>query len=422
MSARALAILSLLGCGVFAPGCGSSEKSPSCVVNQPCTCAGNLPGATTCVNDHASCSCAGAVGGSAAHAGATAGAGMSAPNQIGALAGASGSLASIAGSRALPAGGAGSGGSRGASGSGGIGTAIAGATAVAGSSTAGAGGMSGASAAGMSAAGMTGSTGSGDMPGSLPKPKEMCPKIATGNVTFLGSTVSITASPAGKKGPMVFYWHGTAETAAEVNQGLGQGAIADVQANGGVIASFTDTNSKGTNTGDAVWYTGDFDTADEILGCAIEQGLVDVTHIHSAGYSAGGLQTGAMIFAKAYLASVLCYSGGQSFVITGQLPDPTNVPAMIGAHGPPGTDVFAGIFDGGQSTLDLEKTMKGLKGFVIDCQDSGDHIVGFIGGERTAVAPAAWQFFKDHPFKNSKPYAAGLPAASKFPAACKISQ
>jgi hypothetical protein len=283
-------------------------------------------------------------------------------------------------------------------------------TGVSGSTKAGGGGAGGSTKTSTSA------VSSGTTPANLPKPTQTCPQLVTGNVTFLSDpAVSLTVGPPGKKGPMVFYWHGTAMTSAEAGQGLGQAALADVAANGGVIASFNTTNGRGVNTGDMVWYTGDFETADEILACALEQNLVDITHIHSAGYSAGGLQTGAMIFAKGYLASVLCYSGGVLF--PGQLPDPSNVPSMIGAHGPSGTDSF--IMNLGQSTIDLETTMKGLGAFVIDCQDSGDHVAGFMT-QRTAVGPAAWQFFKDHPFKNSKPYAKGLPASSNFPEYCKI--
>jgi hypothetical protein len=129
--------------------------------------------------------------------------------------------------------------------------------------------------------------------------------------------------------------------------------------------------------------------------------LLIAAYVDSPSYGAGGLQTGAMIFAKGYLASVLCYSGGGRFE-SGKLPDPSNVPSMIGAYGPAGTDTFMGMFDGGQSTLSLEKTLKGLGGFVIGCQDTGDHVNGFMT-QRTAVGPAAWQFFKDRPFRNSKP-------------------
>jgi hypothetical protein len=384
MAAKGYLVIGLMGFGAVFFGCASTDEG--CIANKPCQC-GVAISYTTCVNGKPICFCgvlnAGTsgstiqtgLGGAVAQAGQG---GTRVTGKGGAKAGAGGSTKPVTGGSKAGAGAAGSAGSAGS-------------------------------------AGKTNTNAvSGTTPASLPTAKETCPPLVSGNMTFLGSTVTMTVGPAGKKGPMVFYWHGTAMTSAEAGQGLGQAALADVQANGGVIASFTTTNSQGTNTGDMVWYTGDFDTADEILACAIEQDLIDITHIHSAGYSAGALQTGAMIFTKGYLASVLCYSGGVIF--PGQLPDPSNVPSMIGAHGPSGTDTF--IMNLGQSTIDLETTMKGLGGFVIDCQDTGDHVVGF--GARTAVGPAAWQFFKDHPFKNSKPYASGLPASNKFPDYCKI--
>jgi hypothetical protein len=156
---------------------------------------------------------------------------------------------------------------------------------------AGAGGAGGADSA---SAGGTGPT--------LPKAKETCPPmagLAGKNVTFLGNAVTIWSGPSGAVGPMVFYWHATTATSDEAVSGLGPGTR-EVVNSGGVIASFNDSNGTGTNTGDFTWYTGDFNTADEVLACANQQGLIDVTHIHSSGYSPGACQTSAMVYARPY--------------------------------------------------------------------------------------------------------------------------
>ena len=249
----------------------------------------------------------------------------------------------------------------------------------------------------------------------IPTAKAACPTmagLAGTNVTFLGSAVTIWSGPAGSVGPMVFYWHATNATSDEALSGLGPGT-SEVMNSGGVVAAFNASNGTGTNTGDYTWYTGDFATADEILACAKQQGLIDVAHIHSAGYSPGSCQTAAMVYSRAYLASILCYSGGA--MTMGALPDPTNHPAVIGAHGGVGNDIFG--IDIAQNTILLENDLKGKGSFVIDCDDGGDHLQS--GPARLAgVSGPGWQFFKDHPYKvDPEPYQ-GLPAT--FPSYCKL--
>ena len=269
-------------------------------------------------------------------------------------------------------------------------------------------------AAGQSDGGGAGGNAAGSVP-TLPTPRADCPPLAGlrgSDATFLGSPVTIWSGPAGSVGPMVFYWHATSASSQEAVSGLGPGT-SEVVKSGGVIASFTKSNGTGSNTGDYTWYTGDFATADEVLACAHQQGLIDATHIHSAGYSPGSCQTAAMVYARAYLASVLCYSGGAMTI--GALPDPSNHPAMIGAHGAEGRDIFG--IDIAKNTILLENNLKSKGSFVIDCDDGGDHLQS--GPARiAAVAAPGWQFFKDHPYEvNPEPYQS-LPSA--FPAYCKL--
>ena len=249
----------------------------------------------------------------------------------------------------------------------------------------------------------------------IPNPKETCPALAGlagTDVTFLGNAVTIWSGPAGSVGPMVFYWHATTATADEAIAGLGPGT-SEVVRSGGIVAAFKTSNGTGSNTGDLTWYTGDFATADEILACASQQGLVDITHIHSAGYSPGSCQTAAMVYARAYLASVLCYSGGA--MTMGALPDPTNHPALLGAHGAVGSDVYG--IDIAKNTTLLENDLKAKGSFVIDCDDGGDHLQS--GPARLAtVSGPGWQFFKDHPYKVAPEPYQSLPAT--FPSYCKL--
>jgi predicted esterase len=293
-------------------------------------------------------------------------------------------------------------------------TSAGGATTGAGGGTSAGGATTGAGG-GTSAAGAGGAASTKLVPTALPAHKEACPPMVTGSATFLGNTVNLWAGPAtAAGGPIVLYWHGTGSIAGEAVAALGQGAIDDVTANGGVIASFNTSTKTGQNTGNNVWYTGDFDIADEIVACAIEQLHADPARIHSSGYSAGGLQTGTMMFQRSnYLASVVIYSGGT--LINTPNPDPTNVMPMACLHGAKGVDVV--IIDFYDRCHALEDDVKARGGFAMDCDDGGPHVSGL----RLSSAPRTWQFLKDHPYKvKPEPYAAGLPAKDNYPSYCSI--
>ncbi|HLK37119.1 MAG TPA: hypothetical protein VKU41_10245, partial [Polyangiaceae bacterium] len=144
-----------------------------------------------------------------------------------------------------------------------------------GSGSSGSGSSSGSSRSGSSGS-SSGSThkpdaggglaGGGTTPTSLPMPKGTCSPLTTGmnmiSVNGKAMTWSIWVgqkSSSGSGGPIVIYWHGTGTNGSEVMAGLGQAAITEIQGMGGVVASAETTSSTGTNTGDNVWYTGDFD-------------------------------------------------------------------------------------------------------------------------------------------------------------------
>jgi poly(3-hydroxybutyrate) depolymerase len=248
----------------------------------------------------------------------------------------------------------------------------------------------------------------------LPVAKEACPTIASGNLTFLGQPVTIWAGTpsAGQSGPVVIYWYATGSSPQEAVRGLGQAAINEITAQGGLVAAPGATNRKGTNTGNGVWYTGDFETTDEVLACAIQQLHVDTSRIHAAGFSAGGLQTTRMSYDRSgTLASVVTYSGGTSGLGAAAPQDPSNVPAAMVVHGAPGSDVV--IIDFAQASASFEADIMKRGGFSIDCNHGGGHMIP------TGIAPSTWSFMKAHPFHVSpEPYATSIPAT--FPTYCKI--
>jgi hypothetical protein len=330
------------------------------------------------------------------------------------------SLSSACGSADAPAGGNGSmtaagGNSGGAEASGGSDPrAGSDGNSAAGSLTAG-----GAPGAGGALAGTAGALGGGDAGNdgsagatggpAIPAAPASCPTIATGMITVLDQEVRIWTGPGGAPGPMVFYWHGTGSNPAEAQRGLAS-ALAEIQESGGVVASFSTTTGAGTNTGNKVWYTGDFAMADIILACAVQQGLVDARQVFTAGCSAGGLQAGAMVYGRSsYLAAAMPNSGG----IIGKpaLQNPAHVPALITTHG--GPDDFVLIsFAKVTATLDADVHAKG--GFVVNC----NHGLGHCESPPEVIA-AQWKFLKAHPYGVApEPYANGLPA--DFPAVCQI--
>jgi poly(3-hydroxybutyrate) depolymerase len=218
---------------------------------------------------------------------------------------------------------------------------------------------------------------------------------------------------------VLFYWHGTGGSPSEVEQGV-PGATSGVRSNGGLVASFGDTNGKGDNTGNLVWYTGDIESADQILACAIQKGVVDTGRIYTAGYSAGGLQAGTMLLQRSqYIAAAIVYSGGPP--LGGLVPggtnfsDPSHIPAMIGAHGAQGSDWLALDFYDGTNLLG--DTVKKAGGYAMDCDDGGDHAIAWIS-TRAGVGGQAMKFLQDHPYNTKpSPYASAVPAG--FPRYCK---
>jgi poly(3-hydroxybutyrate) depolymerase len=126
----------------------------------------------------------------------------------------------------------------------------------------------------------------------LPAVSGTCPTIATGTLTFAGEPVQIWAGTptADQHSPLVLFWFETRGSSSDAATQFGQAQINAVTAEGGIVASFAKSNGMGTDTGDAVWYMGDFTTADQVVACAIQQFHIDTRRIFTTGASAGALQ------------------------------------------------------------------------------------------------------------------------------------
>jgi len=258
----------------------------------------------------------------------------------------------------------------------------------------------------------------GPAPTNLPRARQACPNFTNGDMSFLGRRVRIWAGGGG--GPVIFYWHGTGSNPGlEVPAGLGP-AVQNVTNAGGVIAGFYAepqlacpgcTGIEAAGTGNGVWYKKDFETADEVLACAIEKLRVDTRRIWTAGMSAGGLQASAMIYERSnYLATGISYSGGKIFPVTRQ--DPDNKLPVVLTHGGTGDTVIVNFKT--QTEL-MANELKPLGHFVVVCDHGGGHRIP------TAFSSGgfAWTWFSAHPYKVSpEPYAGGLPAGA--PSYCRI--
>jgi predicted esterase len=255
----------------------------------------------------------------------------------------------------------------------------------------------------------------GPRPLNFPAPRQACPTLSEGTVTVLGRQVRLWmgSDGASKLGPALIYWHGTGSSPSEALTGLGSAVINEIKSAGGIVIAmnaYDGGSSGGSTTGNAVWYTGDFDVTDEVLACAVQTGVgIDTARIHTLGFSAGGLQASYMLKARSnYLASVTSYSGGAAFPVS--MRDPNNKLPVIFFHGGSG-DSF--ILNFQSASISMANDLKSAGHFVIMCDHGGGHWIPSAGGA------TSWQFFKDHRYgQTPEPYRDGLPAS--FPSYCRI--
>jgi hypothetical protein len=249
----------------------------------------------------------------------------------------------------------------------------------------------------------------------------MCPTFTNGGVAQIprasGTKVPVTIyiDPAAKSkpapgGPLIIYWHATASSPAEVQSGFGMANISAVTAAGGVVAAPATTACSGcTTTDDGYWFLEDDVVLDQIVACAIKQANIDVTHIHTLGWSAGGLHTTHVAQARSnYIASFISYSGGL-YLLPSTDEDPTNKVAGILTYGDPGSDDV--ILDFNAQSKSWYMMFQPMGWYSMMCHHPGGHEVDPM------IAPLSLRFFKDHPFKvNPEPYATMIP--SGYPSYC----
>ncbi len=274
-------------------------------------------------------------------------------------------------------------------------------------------GAAGSGPTGMAGSGPTGMAGNAAPVGEpvIPMVTGECPTFRNGTINFGGLggiAVQAGAKAAGPTAPMVFYWHGTGSLSSEYG-GMAAAVHRGVMAEGGVLISFQGTTGGDLLSGTAIFGAGDFELADQLVACAVQNHNVDPKRIFATGCSAGGLFSGAMGAMRSnYMAAVAPNSGGLTAPVRWQ-----NgwTPALMTVHGAAGVDVV--IVDFSRTSMTADTAYKGRGGFVINCDHGGFHCGG--GG----LAPDIWEFFKAHPYGTKpSPWASALP--SGFNSDCKI--
>lgn len=249
----------------------------------------------------------------------------------------------------------------------------------------------------------------GDVEPAIPQPAELCPEITTGLVSLLDNQVNIVvAGDKTRKGPLILYWHGTGtDPLDELKTAFDQQAREQLHQAGGIFAAFLDSTGEGKSTsGNGIWHEGDLRLADELVGCAHTQGLIDPNRIHVMGMSAGGLHTTAMGYQRAeYIASVVTLSGGH-LVYQGQ--DGTN------AHSSAPDNKFAAlIMHGGQEDQYILKFQQTSEKYADTLHKRGHKAMLCNHGQAhtipAGVSDIAWRFFQGSFFNSSEPlFAEGL--------------
>ncbi|MEM9462565.1 MAG: hypothetical protein AAGF11_50925 [Myxococcota bacterium] len=256
------------------------------------------------------------------------------------------------------------------------------------------------------------SSGPDTPPPPLPTPTAECPEFVDGMVTFTVDGVSRQArvwidptASAAMDGPVVLYWYGTGGQPTQAQNALGDG-LSTITARGGLVVAPVHTGG-----GPFPWLEdseADHRLTDEVVACADQALGIDAHRIHSLGFSAGGLFTTSLSFARSsYVASVATYSGGG----TGTLQDPSSAPAAMILHGGPSDEVSG--FNFLDASVEYQQALSAAGGSTLLCDHGSGHTIP--GG----VGPAVVQFWLDHPFgQTTSPYTAGLP--SVLPAYCTI--
>jgi predicted esterase len=211
--------------------------------------------------------------------------------------------------------------------------------------------------------------------------------------------------------PLIIYWHASGGNSLEAPQIASRDELEAFMEAGGILAAPA-SEAENVLSRTFTWYLiatpreDDLLVADEIVACAVQNRNADPRRIHTAGWSAGGLQASAMgLMRSNYVASVLANSGG----LLGPVPvqNPENKFAALLLHA---REDFL-IVDFIKTTEYYADLLRSAGHFALVCDHGGVH------SQFPQDADVALQFFKDHPWgTDPSPYEDGAPP--NFPVYC----
>jgi len=247
----------------------------------------------------------------------------------------------------------------------------------------------------------------------IPPTNGECPDLITGQQTIQGLDIEIFAGPrAATPGPLLFIWHGNADTGANALARLPRSIRDDIEASGGVIVAPNDTMTTRAGRDIAVsldlWFDSDFDVADHIVACAVQSGRVDARLIYVTGCFAGGLMAGTMTVARSsYVAGAWIESGGIA-VADWPMDEPLHAPTVMALQGY--HDEL--VIDTEPLAEQLGAQLVAAGGTFIMCHHNGPKCSGPV-----ELHEQAWSLLEAHPFGTAPDLTAGLP--SGYPDYCK---
>lgn len=252
--------------------------------------------------------------------------------------------------------------------------------------------------------------GRSDDTGGMPVPSAPCPAFVDGVVTFCldgldecRSARVLNVAGASGSGPLALHWHGTYESPELLLDAdtAALAILAMVEAERGLmVLPYADRAAVTRRDTPFPWWVvcgssgtdcdrlDDFRLADEIVACAVEQGLVDPQRVTTSGMSAGAIMASHLVDRVPYLAGAVLWSGGLPPAYQPATPA-GNTPVM-GLHGG-STDLYCGP---GALGGDCYEFWPVVEAFVADVAAAGNFafLCDHQAGHAAAMGPEGAQF------------------------------